>query len=79
MDAIKLLELYKASNFSSSSKVDVEGKARVDKAILEIKFLIDENNRHEQYESFIHRMAKMKLEVMRRKGLIKKGEINGKK
>lgn len=65
IDAIKLLELYKASNFSGSGKYESSGKERIDEAILEIHRLVKDNEEHKKQDRFRARLVKAKIEILK--------------
>ncbi len=75
IDVIKLLELYKASNFSSSSKADVEGRTRINKAIRKVYSLINKEKEYEQYRRFSSKLAKINLKTLKTKEWTKKLKI----
>ena len=66
IDAIKLLELYKASNFSGSGKHEAEGRHRIDEAILEIRNLINENKEYKRQDEFRARMVQMRKDILKK-------------
>jgi len=65
IDAIKLLELYKASNFSGSGKNEANGRQRIDEAILEIHRLIKDNEEHKKQDRFRARLAEAKIKILK--------------
>jgi hypothetical protein len=64
IDAIKLLELFKASNFSSSGRASAEGRSRINKAIVEIRCLVKENEEYKRQAARRSEVVKWKLERM---------------
>lgn len=66
IDAIKLLELYKASNFAGSGKFEAESRNRIDEAILEIYRIIDEKNMYKRQSEIRSKMVEKKREVLKK-------------